>query len=89
MLRILRLIRAVRIQKALKQLTQNFHINAEVASLFKFAKLIFFVALVAHYIACIYNLIILNEIRSYEITDPDFIDKDWLEKYIYCIYWSM
>lgn len=46
-------------------------------------------ALVAHYIACIYCFIILNEIKNFEITDPEFIDKDWLEKYIYCIYWSM
>jgi hypothetical protein len=43
----------------------------------------------AHYIACIYNFMIISEINNYNIIDPELIDKDWWEKYVYCIYWSM
>lgn len=89
MLRILRLIRAVRIQRALKQVTQNFHINTEVASIFKFLKLIFIVSLVAHYIACIYNFVLVQEITEFNITSPDLIDLTWQQKYVYSIYFSM
>ena len=52
-------------------------------------KLIFVVALVAHYIACIYNYVILDDIKNFEIIDPELIDLSWLRKYIYSIYWSM
>lgn len=82
MIRILRLIRAVKIQKTFKQLTENIHINAEISSIFKFIKLTFIVALVAHYIACIYNFVLTQEIDALRITDPEIIDRTWSEKYI-------
>mgnify|MGYP002628423161 CR=1 FL=1 len=45
--------------------------------------------MVAHYIACINNYVIQQEIRVYKITTPELIDQEAFSEYIYSMYWSV
>ncbi len=45
-------------------------------------KLLFIVAMVAHYIACIYNFVLTMEIQNNNITDPIIIDRGWTQQYV-------
>ena len=67
-IRLIRLLRIVKLKKILCKVEEFMELTDTVLALLGFLKLSFFVLIIAHFCACIWHLISLNDLDNYPKT---------------------
>ena len=91
-IKIVRLLRVVKLKKILSKVEEYLRPSDTVIGILGFLKLSVFILLIAHFCACIWHLVSINDAEDYPITwlsSKNLLDADMGLKYLTSIYWAV
>ncbi len=91
-IRVVRLVRIVKLKKILRKVEEFLELSDTVLGLLGFLKLSFFVLIIAHFCACVWHFISMNDLETHSTTwlsEKGIVDEKINTRYLLSIYWAI